>query len=242
MNFLNDENFFKFPLDDYQKSQRKSFELDKQFGFDISSIEKDLAQRAKSLFPEGNQQNWGPLLFNDRQAWVGLDPKQLQTPYNELYFMLNNISPKSGQTIIDLGAGYGRMGLVVESMFKDVNFIGHEFLKERVDDGNRVYESLSLKKSKLFTADLIDENFQLEKADFYFMYDFGKKEHIKKVLDQLFDISKKKDFRLIARGRGCRGVIQYHCPWLSQVFDVQHFETFSIYSSFDWTDLTISST
>jgi hypothetical protein len=236
--FLEDKSFFKFPLENYSKSQQKSLELDELFGFKTIEIESNLKKEAKKAFPDGNQQNWGPLLHNDRQAWIGLDPKQLQTPYNEIYFMLDCLKPRSGQKVLDLGAGYGRMALVIESMFKDVYFVGHEYLDERVQDAKNVFSELGLERSQIHTTDLMDSDFLLEESDYYFMYDFGKKEHIKKILDDLFSISKRKNFRLIARGRGCRGVIQYYCPWLSQVFKALHFETFSIYSSYDWEEPT----
>jgi len=40
----------------------------------------------------------------------------------------------------------------------------------------------------------------------------------------------KMKFKVIARGKGSRSIIEHEHPWLSQVFEVHHEENFSIYS------------
>src|SRR4051812_30531879 len=44
-----------------------------------------------------------------QQAWIGLDPSVLQTPYARLARLFAELAPQPGQRVIDLGSGYGRV-------------------------------------------------------------------------------------------------------------------------------------
>lgn len=204
-------------------------EIDQYFGLMVIDTERDLYQKARALRPEGNLDNLGHVLHGGHQTWVGLEPETLQTPYPELVQMCDLLKPKAGQSMIDLGAGYGRLGLVMDRLYPGVKFTGYELVEERVVEGNRVFKDQGL-DGELITQDLTEENFELPHADYYFLYDYGKTAHIRRTLKQLEVLSETKKFKVIARGKGSRSIIDYEHPWLSDIFPVHREENFAIYS------------
>ncbi|MGZ3713622.1 MAG: class I SAM-dependent methyltransferase, partial [Bdellovibrionota bacterium] len=76
----------------------------------------------------------GPVSAN-QERWEKQGPAVFMTPYTELRKILTELSPKGGQLVIDLGAGYGRMGFVLKSHFPEVRFIGYELVAQRVEEG-----------------------------------------------------------------------------------------------------------
>ncbi len=180
--------------------------------------------------PEGNHKTWGHFLHQGNQTWVGLDPQTLQTPYLELKEVCELLSPEAQQSIIDLGAGYGRMGLVLNALCPEVKFVGYEFVAERVNEGRRIFAQHELNHAELYVQDLTDKHFVLPVADYYFLYDYGELAHIRRTLKQLEDLADRHSFKVVARGKGARSLIEYEHPWLSDVYTPIHRENFSIYS------------
>jgi hypothetical protein len=209
-------------------SSLPSEQIDRHFGFNVAAIEAALLQKARDLGP-GNVHSWGHSLHEGNQTWVGLHPETLQTPYSELCQMMRHLEPFEGH-LVDLGAGYGRMALVLASFNQHATFTGFELVKERVIEGQRVLENLGLVRAKLFQQDLVASDFKMPVADAYFLYDYGKVHHIRHTLEQLKAVADHKTFKVIARGKGCRSLIDYEHPWLSQVYSAIHEENFSIYS------------
>jgi hypothetical protein len=72
--------------------------LDVELGFAVEVIEDELLNQAKRLLPQGPHQT-------------------LQTPYQELQEMCQMIDPLPGETLVDLGVSYGRMGLVLAALY-----------------------------------------------------------------------------------------------------------------------------
>ncbi len=205
-------------------------EIDRHYGLEVDATEKSLYLMARDLRPEGNLANLGHVLHNGHQTWVGLDPQTLLTPYSELVQICELLAPQSGESMIDLGAGYGRLGLVLSELDLDVAFSGYELVSERVSEGNRVFENLGIKKSKLYCQDLTLESFAVPYANYYFLYDYGKVSHIRQTLKQLEELARYHRFKVIARGNGSRSIIDYEHTWLSQIYPAHHEKNFSIYS------------
>ena len=217
-------------MDHNQLFSLSSPEIDQYFGLEIKRIEEQLYFEARALRPQGNLENLGHVLHHGHQTWVGLEPETLNTPYQELVLLSQLLNPQPGDTVVDLGAGYGRLGLVLHLLYPEVHFIGYELVKERVDEGNRIFSKLGCLRSKLVAQDLTAADFELPEAKFYFLYDYGKVHHIRQTMKQLEDMTSKIKFKVVARGKGSRSIIEYEHPWLSQVFDVHYEENFSIYS------------
>ena len=204
--------------------------LDQYFGFQIDAIEEKLLSSARNIKPEGNHQTWGQALHQGNQTWVGLHPQSILTPYQELMEMCQLLGPRPGQTIVDLGAGYGRMGLVLKELFPEVNFLGLEYVVERVEEGKRILKDQCCERARLQEADLTQEGFELPVADYYFIYDYGTVAHLRQTMRQLEELIEKKNFKVIARGKGIRSLIEHEHPWLAGIFETIHRPNYSIYS------------
>jgi hypothetical protein len=207
-----------------------SSEIDHYFGLAVNEIEAKLYYQAKVLRPNGNLSNLGQVLHDGHQTWVGLEPQTLLTPYNELVLICKLLNPLPNEHLIDLGAGYGRMGLVMNTYAPESFFTGYELVAERVNEGNRVFQQLNYLNGQLYSQDLTDPNFKIPKANYYFLYDYGKVAHIRETLKELEDMAMEHRFKVVARGKGSRSIIEHEHPWLSQINPVHREETFSIYS------------
>lgn len=207
-----------------------SVEIDQYFGFRVNEIEQSLYHAARSLRPSGDLSNLGHIFHDGHQTWIGLQPETLQTPYQELVKICHHLDPQAGEVMVDLGAGYGRLGLVLNELYKEVHFKGYELVPERVIEGNRVFENFNCDNAKLFIQDLTDIRFEIPNANFYFIYDYGKVAHIRETLKQVERFTESGKFKVIARGKGTRSIIEHEHPWLSQINPVIHEENFSIYS------------
>jgi hypothetical protein len=205
-------------------------EIDQYFGLSVNEIEQSLYHAAKSLRPCGDLSNLSHVLHGGHQTWIGLEPETLQTPYQELLKICQHLQPKENQLMVDLGAGYGRLGLVLHHLYPGVIFKGYELVPERVAEGNRVFKKLNCDQAKLYTQDLTEQFFEIPNADFYFIYDFGKVAHIRETLKQIEKFTDTDRFKVVARGKGTRSIIEHEHPWLSQINPVIHEQNFSIYS------------
>jgi hypothetical protein len=216
------------PPTDLESSWLISEKIDHMLGLRVNSIEEDLLQRARNLLPHGNHKTWGPGLHQRNQTWVGLYPQTFLTPYSEIKQMLEMLQLSAGQRLVDLGAGYGRMGMMLGFFYPEVEFIGYELVEERVKEGNRVLELLEL-PTRLIQQDLTTNQFMLPAADVFFIYDYGEVSHIRHSLKQIESIAESKAIRVIARGKGSRSLIEHEHPWLCQINPPIHQERFSIY-------------
>jgi len=218
---------------DYVNKQEHSEFLDILFGMKVNDIEEAFLSDAKKINPEGTIHSWSKAVHGNVQTYIGLNPRQLQTPYSELLEMLNDLNLKDGEHVVDLGAGYGRMALIMSSLFSQSLFTGYEFVKERVDSGSAAIDMFGNNNVKLLCQDLFCDSFELPLAEYYFIYDYGLTDHIRKTLNQLRDIGLKKQIKVIARGRGCKSLIYHSHPWLSQVFEPEIKDNYTIFRNFD---------
>ena len=223
-------DLFSSPDDSYESARLHAEALDQQLGLRVAEIEGALLDLARKIMPDGSHKTWGQGLHQGNQTWVGLSHQTLQTPYNELRLLCEHLNPAANTTMVDLGAGYGRLGLVLAGLFPEVHFLGLEYVPERVLEGSRVLESLGCSRARLMIQDLAASDFSLPEAEYYFLYDFGNVSQIRRTLSQMEEMALKKNFKVIARGKGSRSLIQYEHPWLSQVYPAHHHEHFSVYS------------
>lgn len=231
MTKLNPELFGPFETN-YDKRREHSEKLDQVLGIEVEKIENELLRAARELDPKGSHRTWGQGLHQGNQTWVGLSHQTLQTPYGELKEICDLLNPLPGQKVLDLGAGYGRLGLVLGTFYPEVYFLGYEYVSERVKEGSRIFKQLHCEQAQLLVQDLTADDFKLPEADFYFLYDYGNIGQIRHTLNQLAQIEERKKFKLVGRGKGTRSLIQHEYPWLAEIYPVIHREQFSIYSTY----------
>lgn len=196
--------------------------IDKLLGFRVHEIENALLERALIKDPLGNHHSWGAALHSGNQTWVGLHPESIQTPYDELLRICEKLNLKSGERVIDFGAGYGRLGIVISKFYPGVEFLGIEYVSERVIEGKRV------SGLNLIQGDLTHPDFFPEDADHYFIYDFGKIPHIRDLLNKLSVIADRKKFTVAGRGKGIRALIAHEFHWLTPFYEEENFSLYSI--------------
>ncbi len=191
------------PVDHDLTKRHVSSQIDLALGFKIKHIEEILQTKARELVPEKHFDQWGPTLHDGAQTWIGLDFQILQTTYHDLKTLFDFIKPKAGERIIDLGAGYGRLGIYLHHFYPRTEFLGIELVQERVNEGNRLFSQLGSQNKKMQSIDLskLDE---LPEADIFFIYDFGSIDHIKHILSMLKNTPKRM---LVVKGKIARQIM-----------------------------------
>lgn len=222
--------FFSSPKANEVVRRQHAALVDRILDLRINYVEEMLMAQACDFDPEGSHESWGPSLHQGVQTWIGLEQQTLQTPYAECLRILQMLKIRPYQHIIDLGAAYGRMGLVIGGLFIKNSFTGYEYVKARVDEGNRLYAELNLNRCRLVTQDLFSPGFELPPADVYFIYDYGQVQHIDRTLCQIQELSKQRPTKLVVRGRFTRQIIQELHPWLELRYQGRGDESFSIYT------------
>lgn len=121
-----------------------------------------------------------------------------QTPYIGFLNILRSLPIKSGQTVVDIGCAYGRLGLVGGDLLPDVKFIGYDLAVEPVAEANRLAKKFGYKNSKYYVQDLSHPSFHLPEADYYYFWLPVNAETAPLILNQLQNIARKKEIRLVS--------------------------------------------
>lgn len=207
------ENTYRDPQGVRPRAHSKS--LDHMFGYKIPKIEQKLLQKY-SPYDQATKKEDRKQHFQGTETWIGLPPQVLQTPYSDILKALTVFRSLEINKIIDIGAGYGRVGLVMNAIFPKSEFIGYEILKKRENEANRIFEKLELENCKVLLQNVLEEGFTLPKADLYFIYDFSEMSDICIILDQLNERVEKESFFLIAKGERVNKLLEinYHNIWI----------------------------
>lgn len=125
----------------------------------------------------------------------------VQSGYSTVLTALRCAQPPPGSRFIDLGSGYGRVGLVVGLLRPDMDFRGYEFVQHRVDIASATSDKLGLSPHvHFYTQDLSLKDFQIPEADIYYLYDPFSEETYGHVLSQLVKISRQQNITIITKG------------------------------------------
>lgn len=212
-------------------SREHAKEIDKLLGFKIAKIEMDLVKSYRPYYMTEDDSN-KKKHFQGTETWIGLHPQVLQTPYSEICEFFEILKKYDIKNIVDLGAGYGRLGIVANSYFPDLNFIGYEILEQRLNEANRLFDLLDLANCQVISENILDESFSLPKSDLYFIYDFSNPIDLRVILGKLSEIFFKEKFFFVAKGEGIRSLIQTKYPEFYSLNGVIHRKNWSLYSSY----------
>lgn len=125
----------------------------------------------------------------------------VQSGYSTVLTAIKHLNLQAGDRFVDLGSGYGRVGLVVGLMYPEVDFIGYEYVPHRVDISNHATARLEMAGHVHFhTQDLSLKEFQIPAAEIYYMYDPFSEETYSHVLSQLIEFSKQRKITIITKG------------------------------------------
>lgn len=198
------------------EAQAHAEAVDHWLGLEVKGVEAFLLThgcRAKARGSGGEQQ----------ELWIGLNSRCLLTPYTEIRALLERLRPTPNATVVDLGAAYGRIGLVLARHFPACDFIGYEYVGERVAEARRCIERFAGvagggRRIVMEHVDLTALDFKPAPADYYFIYDYGTTKAIEKTLHDLRRISLHRAITVVARGRRCHEAIDRNHRWLAQAF------------------------
>lgn len=125
----------------------------------------------------------------------------VQSGYSSILLALENLGLKEGAQVVDLGSGFGRVGLVCSMLRPDLAFTGYEYVPHRVDVSNRATAALRLEDSLIFkTQDLSLKSFNIPSADVFYLYDPFSKETYDYVLEQIVEVSLSKRIAIVTKG------------------------------------------
>lgn len=225
---LKHPRFFRSPKDTDQMNRQHARLIDKILGFDVHGVENHLVLQGRSALPTGSFEYWGPALHDGAQTWVGLDPQTLNTPYSVLWRLCELLELKH-ELVVDLGSALGRLGVVMHQCAPRARFLGLEYVPERVDEANRIYRKWHMENAASVVQDLFAPDFTLPEAEVYFIYDYGRHDHINATLGQIQLMAKERPVRLVARGQATNRLISQHHPWLEVIYEGPVVENFKLY-------------
>lgn len=188
---------FKVPRDEHPRLHAKK--LDKRLGFKIPKIEVKLLQKYRAYDQQNDDSN-KKQHFKGTQTWIGLHPQALQTPYCDIYEALVQLNKSEVEHVVDIGSGYGRVGIVLSVLYPDAKFTGFEIVKQRQVEGNRIFNKLGIINSEIKLKNVLDLEFTMPEADIYFIYDFSEHDDVSSILKKLGQQMQNKKCYLIARG------------------------------------------
>jgi len=202
------------PLDHELSKRKISSEIDLKLGFNIKKIEEKMRAQALAIKPGTFFDEWGPILHGGAQTWIGLDFQVLQCTYHDLKNLFSELPMSKVQRVVDLGAGYGRMGLFLHWYYPQKEFLGYELVRERVQEGMRIYEQWGLKRHLLIEKDLT-KLCELPEAELYFIYDFGSEKDLKLILERLLNLPHRS--LVVVKGRICRNLMLKDSRWENEI-------------------------
>jgi hypothetical protein len=151
----------------------------------------------------------------------------VQSSYATLLLALRYLRIPSGTRFIDLGSGFGRVGLVVGLLRPDIVFTGFELVQQRVDMASAASEWLGMKAHVSFIAqDLSATDFAIPEAETYYIYDPFNESTYTHVLAQLNVIAAKRKINVITKGNAknyFQGAFQRNIWSRPQEFDSGNF-------------------
>lgn len=125
----------------------------------------------------------------------------VQSSYSALLMALRYVNLPSGSRFIDLGSGFGRVGITVGLLRPDIEFSGYEFVENRVNVATAAVKNLGLdKRVKFFQQDLSDQNFVFPEAETYYLYDPFTEETYKHIINKLTEVASRKKINVITKG------------------------------------------
>lgn len=227
--FINDRELYR--LTDDQDAREISQTIDFFLAPEIKDIESKLCDR----YPAFNQYDYEQSeLFDHSQPWIGLHPETLQTPYTSFLELFEYIENEfSINSILDVGAAYGRAAFVKNSVFPEVEYIGYEILKERADMANKLFKKHQIKKSVVLNKSIFEDDFP--KADLYIIYDFSNDKDIHRFLGKLYEMScDDQDFLIAAEGESTIELIRnYFDDFYAVQCPLPNNQRWNIYASTD---------
>lgn len=137
----------------------------------------------------------------------------VQTSYSTIMKVLEQLQLPANSHLVDLGSGFGRVGLATGLWREDLRFSGYEFVGHRVNASNASAERAGLgDRIRFLQQDLSDSSFQIPAADAYYLYDPFSTNTYQHVFARLAELGRERKVSIIAKA-GAKAGFQ---RWMSE--------------------------
>jgi hypothetical protein len=191
----NSRNFPWTPGESLEEARAEK-EIDRLIGFDIFQLETQFDAKAGK--------------FKDKPTEIGLakwgSPQYTgwSSRYKNLLLLYAYLGIKAGDRIVDIGSGYGRPGFAIGYIYPGVNYTGYEIVTERVQSAQQLVLLNQLENIRFVEQDVSRSDFDIESAQFYYMYDPVNDPTMKRVIAKIRAANRDKAFKIVLQlgGRG----------------------------------------
>ncbi len=133
----------------------------------------------------------------------------VQTSYVTILTALRHLNLPQNGHLVDLGSGYGRVGLISGLWRQDLRFTGYEYVGHRIDVSREAAARAGVSdRVHFFQQDLADTNFALPIADAYYLYDPFCETTYKTVLQHLHIIGRQKGVTVVTKSGANKWFLQ----------------------------------
>ncbi len=145
-----------------------------------------------------------PLLSKQGEAkWSKKSPVDgYSSSYRDIKEILKVSGMKDGDSFVDIGSSFGRVGCVIGANFPNTQFSGYEIVPERVAEAQRIADFLQLDNVNYFHADVSADHFEIPEADWFFFCDPLDGDELAYTLQKIHNRVSNKEVRLIAKYTG----------------------------------------
>jgi SAM-dependent methyltransferase len=143
-------------------------------------------------------------LTTDQRLYEGAGAG-VQSSYETILLALERLSLPAGSVLVDLGSGYGRVGLVIGLLRPDLKFVGYEYVGHRVEVSCASAQRAGVgDRVKFFEQDLSADDFALPVADAYYLFDPFTAETYERVFAKIKELGRHKVTAVVAKGHAGR--------------------------------------
>jgi hypothetical protein len=162
--------------------------VDRLLGLNERKLKRHLTSPKSSL----------PVSYTKEDTYLDSPPEDLYTPYRVLQEVMERLRPKSGERLVDLGSGLGRVGAYLGLFHTGVAFEGYEIVKERHHQAEVMAKHLKIQdRVHFFCEDISDSKWAMPEANYYFLFNPFSLRTLLKVLDKIRQVSNKRVVRII---------------------------------------------
>lgn len=130
----------------------------------------------------------------------------VQTSYSTILKVFEALNPQAHSHLVDLGSGFGRVGIISGLWREDLRFSGYEYVGHRVAAANASAERAGVAgQVRFFEQDLSDPSFQIPEADAYYLYDPFSASTYQHVFRRLAELSRERSISIIVKADAREG-------------------------------------
>jgi SAM-dependent methyltransferase len=156
-------------------------------------------------------------LYRNEDIYLDLDPEDLFTPYRVLAQISDQLKFKRGDSLIDLGSGLGRVGIVLGLLNPQLKFLGFELMTERHQQAQNASRRLGLSRRINFICGDLSRTL-IPNASYYYLFNPFSYLTLRRVFQELYRNSEKKKIRVLMAQVGRPPRMVKRQPWLKQVY------------------------